>query len=219
MHDIAQMLRMAAGGEGGQVTFADAGYQYINTYPAAPQTLSVPSGTAAAGRILVAAVMVRDSANGTTPTTTTMTIAGVTAQKIAGFGAGDSETSLWFAVVPSGTTATVVVNIDRPVVVILQMLAVYGAIPTPVYTAASAPTSGGGDITGVRKGVVIAATAQAGSCFNTGNVTDLIAVSMVSPESGSIHCAWTTPTTTGTVSPLTSGTSGQPYVAVSFAPT
>ncbi len=216
MHDIAQMLMMAAGGAAGQVSRTAGGTAAATITPASSYTTSALGiGTAASDRMVVAAVMHRNAAGYTIPITTGVTIGGVAASLLIRASSDPYlEGSLWGAMVPSGSTASVVVTADRNIDdYALTLEAIYGAVTTPAYTVASAPSSGGGDITGVRNGLVLASMMKSSDYFS-GSVTLSNSAFYGIPAS----TAFSLPTTTGAVSPLTSGSGGLPYVAVSFAP-
>lgn len=216
MHDITQMLMMAAGGQGGQVSRAAGGTAAATITPSSSYTASALGiGTAAADRLVVASVAHRNAAVVTIPTTTAVTIGGVAATMLGRASLSPyTETSVWVALVPSGATANVAVTVDRNIDdYALTLEAVYGAVSTPAYTVASTPSSGGGDITGVRDGLVLASMMQQAFYFSSG-----VTLSNSAAAGIQISTAHALPTTTGTVSPLTSGSGGLPYVAVSFAP-
>lgn len=216
MHDIAQMLRMAAGGQGGQVSRSAGGTAAATITPASSYTaLSLGIGAAASDRLVVASISHRNAAGVTIPTTTDVTIAGVSATLLGRASSSPyTETSVWVALVPSGTTANVAVTVDRNIDdYALALEAVYGAVPTPAYTVSATPSSGGGAITGVRNGLVLASMLQSFVYFSGG-----VTLSNSASSGIQISTGYALPTTTATVSPLTSGSGGLPYVAVSFAP-
>lgn len=216
MHDIAQMLRLAAGGVPGQTSRTVGGTAAADIAPAATYTTAALSiGAAAADRFVVAAIT--SMTGSASPTTTAVTIGGVSATKLVAYNAGGRfEAALWGALVPTGTTAAVVVTTDINIdgyAVVLE--AVYGAIPTPAYTVTA--SGGTGAITGVRNGLVITTLPQTGAYYSGAMTVD------ANPNSGSpnytgCQTAVALPTSTASISPLSSGTGGYPYVAASFAP-
>lgn len=214
MHDIAQMLLMAAGGEAGQVSRTVGGAEAADIASASFTTAALSIGAAAANRLVVVAITVDDT-DYATPVITGVTVGGSAAVELVRYSIPRQCTALWALAVPSGTTAAIGVTANTGLnAYAVAVEAVYGAIETPAYTVASVPGSGGGDISGIRNGLVLAATGQPSGYYNTGVVTvDLL-------PSGTCACQVATrlPTASGTVSPLNSGSGGLPYVAVSFAP-
>ena len=126
---------------------------------------------------------------------------------------------MWAALVPSGTTAVVAATLDRNTdEYALGILSLFAAIPTPAYTAATLGSPSGGDITAVKDGCVIAATGQTGGHFNGAVVTVNHNVNTGAPNYVGNQMASVLPTSTASISPLSGGTGGYPYVAASFAP-
>lgn len=217
MHDIAQMLRMAAGGQSGQASIEVGGAEAGNLASVTTFTTAALSiGTAAADRLVVVAVTVDDTGYGT-PVISAVTIGGAAAAEVVRYSTTRHCTALWALAVPTGSTAAVGVTFDDPCEAYsVAVSAVYGVISTPAYTVASAP-AGSGDITGVRNGVVITATG-----LSTGVYSGSVTVDSNVNSGPAYYCGCQTahalPTSTGTVSPLSGGTGGYPYAAVSFAP-
>ena len=218
MHDIAQMLMMAAAGRGGQASRATGGQEAQAITPASSYTTAALAiGSAAASRLVVVALA---HYNGATPAATTqsVTIGGIAATQLGRTAlASNDELSVWAAAVPTGTTAAVAVTADRNVSAYLVAAeAVYGAIATPAYVVEGVQ-AGAGAITGVRKGLVLVALAESNGLF-TAAVTDSQSMEIYSPAGRTLSVAYALPSATASVSPLTSGSGGMPYVALSLAP-
>lgn len=217
MHDIAQMLRMAAGGQVEQASRTVGGSVAADIAPATTYTTAALAiGAAADNRFVVAAITSMTGA--ATPTTTAVTIGGVSATKLIGYTAGGwYEAALWGALVPTGTTAAVSVTTDINIDgYALVLEACYSVITTPAYTVTA--TAGGGAITGVRNGLVIATTPQNNAGYYSGAVTVDANPHSGPPNYTGCQTAVALPTSTASISPLISGTGGCPYVAASFAP-
>lgn len=216
---IAQMLFMAAGGQGGQASRTTGGGTAANITPATAYTASTLGiGAAASDRLVVASIAHVNSSGATPPVTQTVTIGGVSATQICRAASAYHEASMWVATIPSGTTADVVVGIDRNIdAYAVALTALYGVITAPAYTVQATPTSGGGAIKAIRNGVVLAAMAQSSSYFS-GAVTPSANLSTASPVYLRLSVGYAMPTSTGSIPPLSSGTGGFPYVAASFAP-
>lgn len=216
---IAQMLFMAAGGQGGQASRTTGGGTAANITPATAYTASTLGiGAAASDRLVVASIAHVNSSGATPPVTQTVTIGGVSATQICRAASAYHEASMWVATIPSGTTADVVVGIDRNIdAYAVALTALYGVITAPAYTVQATPTSGGGAIKAIRNGVVLAAMAQSSSYFS-GAVTPSANLSTASPVYLPLSVGYAMPTSTGSIPPLSSGTGGFPYVAASFAP-
>ncbi len=217
MHDIVQMLMMGAAGQSGQASREAGGSEAGNLASVTTFTTAALSiGTAAADRIVLVAVTVDEQSFGT-PVITAMTVGGTSAAELVRYSTTRHCTAIWALAVPTGTTAAIGVTINQAVEAYsLAISAVYGVVPSPAYTVGSAP-AGSGDITGVRNGVVITATGSSSGVYS-GSVT--VDSNVTSGASAYCACqkAYALPTSTGTVSPLSGGTGGYPYAAVSFAP-
>ncbi len=219
MHDIAQMLMMAAGGAAGQVSLTLGGAEAANVAAASFTTAALSIGAAAADRLVVVAVVVDDVIDNGTPVVTAVTVGGSAAVELVCYSTLYQGAALWALAVPGGTTAAIGVTVNTGIEAYsVAVAAVYGAIETPAYTVASAPISGYGPITGVRNGLVLALAATTSSIYNSGVMTEGSNLSSGSPRYAAAHTATRLPTASGTVFPLNSGASGEPYVAASFAP-
>jgi len=218
MHDIVQMLMMGAAGQSGQASREAGGSEAGNLASVTTFTTAALSiGTAAADRIVLVAVTVDEQAYGT-PVITAVTVGGTSAAELVRYSTTRYCTAIWALAVPTGTTAAIGVTINQAVEAYsLAISAVYGVVPSPAYTVGSAPSSGSGGITGVSNGVVITATGSSSGVYS-GSVT--VDSNVTSGASAYCACqkAYALPTSTGTVCPLSGGTGGYPYAAVSFAP-
>ena len=121
MHDITQMLMMAAGGQGGEIGVVASSVDGGNFSSTTFTTSSLSIGTATSTRRVLACIAAMDAEQGTPPgDPTSVTIRGVTATKLAGFSQfifpEHCGYSIWIATVPSGTTAAVVANFARTVI-------------------------------------------------------------------------------------------------------
>lgn len=212
MHDIAQMLMMAAGGQGGQASYAFGGA--VGATIAASSTVTTAAlgiGTAADDRFVVVAVSIRS----TSTTVTGVTIGGVSATLLGSDLGYLTGMYLWGASVPSGTTAVVVVTLSSSITVYaLALCAAYGIITTPAYTSTNAST---GAITGVRNGLIFCGVAKSPYAYDAGAMTVGADFGTGSPDYLTISTAAKLPTASGTVYPLP-GPTTEAYVAASFAP-
>lgn len=188
----------------------------MNMTPAASYTTaSLDIGVAANDRIVVASIAHMNSSVGTPPVTQSVTIGGIAATQICRAATSKyHEASMWIAAVPSGTTATVSVGIDRNVdVYAVSLTALYGVIPSPAYTVQSTPSSGVGAINGIRNGVVLVSMAQQSSYFS-----GITLSSSLWTGSLSLSVGYAMPSSTTVVFTLSNGAAGLPYLAASFAP-
>ena len=156
MHDIAQMLRMAAGGQGGVASLYEGGADSAVITPATSLTsASLAIGTASSRRLVLALVAVgADNTGSTMADPTSVTIGGVSATKLASKSYAFVNHSIWAASVPTGTTATVSATLPALIFgYIVQAYALAGVIETPAYTASVTSNL---SIGAVRNGMVIA---------------------------------------------------------------
>lgn len=213
MHDIAQMLMMAAGGQSGQASYAFGGGEGATIASSSTvTTAALGIGTAAADRFVVAAVSIKS----TSATVTGVTIGGVSATLLADDLGSLTGVYLWGASVPSGTTAVVVVTLSSPITAYaLALCAAYGIITTPAYTSTNAST---GAITGVRNGLIFCGVAKSPNAYDAGAMTVGADFNTGSPDYHPIATAAKLPSASGVVYPLSSSTT-EAYAAVSFAPT
>lgn len=222
MHDIAQMLMMAACGQGGEIGVVSSSVEGGDFSSTTFTTSSLSIGTATSTRRVLACIAAMDAVQGTPPgDPTSVTIGGVTATKLAGFSQVASPEhcgySIWIATVPSGTTAAVVANFSRTVVgYSVRAFALTSAIPEPVDTR-----NGSNALSVVRKGAAFVFGAQA--IYNYTGAAGVVITGdsgwnfTVSPSARQLRIAlaWgTIPSTTETLSTI----SGY-ALAVSFAPT
>lgn len=214
MQDIAQMLLMAAGGDGG---VASRSYNTARGYNSTGLTsfseTAVSIGTAAASRIVIVALTTLDTATYTARTTDTVTIGGISATKlITRVYNSSTAVDLWMAEVPTGTTATIAFTTSGNVNQYeLLSLSVYGAVPTPYATAGT--TSGTSlSVSAPRNGVVVGFASWTNAAV--GGVTPDATVN----NGANVACALGSlvPTATGSQSVTNGSTTG--IVAVSFAP-
>lgn len=206
------MLRMAAGGQGGQASYAFGGATGATI--AASSTITTAAlgiGTAASDRFVVVAVSLKSL----TATVTGVTIGGVSAASLVSDLGSFTGVYLWGASVPSGTTAAVVVTLSSSVTVYaIALFAAYGIVTTPAYTSTNAST---GVITGVRNGLVLSAVAKSPNAYYLVEMTVGADFDTSSPDYLPLSTAARLPTANGAVYPLANPTT-EAYVAVSFAP-
>ena len=144
MHDIAQMLMMAAGGQGGEISVLNASVEGSSFSATSFTTPSLSIGTATPTRRVLVCIAAMDSVQGTPPgDPTSVTIGGVAATKLAGYAQVVSPEqcgySIWIATVPSGTTATVAATFPRTVIgYVVRSFALTAAMAEPVDTRNSA---------------------------------------------------------------------------------
>ena len=212
MHDIAQMLRMAAGGQAGQASYAFGGDEGATI--AASSTVTTAAlgiSTAAADRFVIAAVVLKS----TSVTVTGVTIGGVTATSLGSDTGALTGVYMFGASVPSGTTAVVVVTLSSTITVYAVALCVaYGIITTPAYTSTNAST---GVITGVRNGLVFCAASKPPNAYSVVEVTVGANFDTGSPDYHAISTAAKLPTAGGSIYPLANPVT-ECYLGVSFAP-
>ena len=212
MHDIAQMLMMAAGGAAGQASYIFGGQEGATIAASATiTTAALDIGAAAGDRFVVAAVSIRS----TSTTVTGVTIGGISATLLGSDLGSLSGMYLWGASVPSGTTAVAVVTLSSPATeYALALCAAYGVITTPAYTSTNATT---GAIAGVRNGLIFCGVAKSPNAYDGAVVTVGADFDSGSPTYHPISTAAKLPTASGTVYPLSNPTT-EAYVAASFAP-
>lgn len=127
---------------------------------------SVPIGTAATDRI-VAVYLATSASSGSSTRITSVTIAGITASlAVENSPLGIRSNSIWYAVVPSGTTANIVANhsiADATNPLFLAVSAIYNTTSTTPITGTSS-TQG----TGVSPSLSVSITPSQGSVLFAG---------------------------------------------------
>jgi hypothetical protein len=135
-------------------------------------------GTAAANRVVVISCSMEQSGPSGLPTVASVTIGGISATQVATVTASDGTEVLemWEAAVPTGTTATIVVNLNNDSeFCAMGVWAVYGA-GTTKYNSATSNSTGSpisASINSPAGGVIIAASAiGGGGTWTWTNVTE-----------------------------------------------
>lgn len=114
----AQLMSTGIGGGGfgaaaggGSLTYTYAGSSFIAGTPAPPYTFtSLAIGTASADRRVVVSLNIKCAANTASCDPTGVTIGGVSATQAVYRRASSYVASVWYAAVPTGTTANVVIS-------------------------------------------------------------------------------------------------------------
>jgi hypothetical protein len=131
-------------------------------------------GTAAANRVVVVSVSTERN-TGTRTTVSSMTIGGISATLAVALSSVDEEMELWEAVVPTGTTATIVVTLAAAsVFCACGIWAVYGSGTTAYNTASHTGTlSLSASLNVPAGGVAIGASAvNTGATWTWGGITE-----------------------------------------------
>ena len=225
MHDIAQMLRMAAGASV-PVTRQAGGTAAANISASTTfTTAALAVGDAQPSRFVVATIAAIRS-NGLSPQdclVTAVNIGGVAATKLVGLGAQQPgaepyiDRCMWGASIPAGATATVAVTVNRTITAYCVSLeAVYDALVTPAYTTSN---TYGPDvpIMGVERGLVLSGNIGGGEVLGP-SMTYITEFGTGAPEYVNVLSAFYRPVASALVNTIDSYTGYIHTVSVSFAP-